>query len=631
MSLRFKLLLFVVAISASVASATLLVQQLVMLPEFAHLEQSEADDDVKRCEQALQHDLEFLSRSSVDYAAWDDTYEYVAGRKENYEGDNLVPETYDNLDIDLLMILRSDDDLVWGKRRADGGDLVDAPELVEVISQNRALLLGSAASDSKRDGIVITPHGLLLVGAAAITTTNHQTPSRGTFVMGRFLDDAAVAALAERTGVAVAMYQLDAVPVSDRPALERLSGPGTSWRDAHDASKLRSYKLLGDVGGRPALLLRADLPRVVTERARNAATSATLTSVVAGLLMSVVTWQALARMIVAPLTRVTQHAVRVGAKGDLCARLELHGKDEIAVLAREFDRMVGRLATSQAELVEMAHGAGRAEIAMNVLHNVGNVLNSANVAANLMSRTLANSEVESLVSAARMVEQHEADLAEFLSRDERGRHLPAFLVEVSAHLASETETLRSETKTLCSSIEHIRQIVRAQGEFSRSNPLIEPTDPASVIEQALILTTDPFEHHRIRVERRLRECGLVALDRHRVLQVVTNLIANAKHAVKGVDEKERWVAVELDRLPEPDGGVLCIRVADNGVGIPPENLERIFAFGFSTRPGGHGVGLHSAANQASEMGGDLRAESAGPGHGATFTLTLPIRVASVAE
>jgi signal transduction histidine kinase len=315
----------------------------------------------------------------------------------------------------------------------------------------------------------------------------------------------------------------------------------------------------------------------------------------------------------------------------LSARLELGGKDEIAVLAREFDRMVERLAVSRTELVEMAHGAGRAEIAVNVLHNVGNVLNSANVAANLMSRTLANSEVESLVAGVRMIEQHEADLVEFLSRDERGRHLPSFLVEVSAHLASETQTLRSETKTLCASIEHIRQIVRAQSEFSRSDHLIEPTDPAAVIEQALVLTSDSFEHHHIRVERRLHECGRVALDRHRVLQVVTNLIANAKHAVKGVDEKERWIAIELDRLPEPGDGVLCIRVVDNGVGIPPENLERIFSFGFSTRPGGQGVGLHSAANQAREMGGDLRAESAGAGHGAVFTLTLPIRLAGVAE
>jgi sensor domain CHASE-containing protein/anti-sigma regulatory factor (Ser/Thr protein kinase) len=630
-SIRFKLLLFVVTISASVASATLLVQQFVMLPEFAHLEQRQADDDVKRCEQALQRDLEFLSRSSGDYGTWDDTYEYVAGRDENYEGGNLVPETYDNLDIDVLMILRSDGGLVWGKRRADGGELVDARELVEAISRNRALLLGRAASRAKRDGIVITPHGLLLVGASAITTSDGQAPSQGTFLMGRFLDDAVVAALAERTGVALSMAPLDAVPASDRSALDHLSRPGASWRDSHDATKLRSYKLLGDVEGRPALLLRADLPRMVTGRARNAAASATLTSVVAGLLMSIVTWLVLARMIVAPLTQVTQHAVRVGAEGDLSARLELGGKDEIAVLAREFDRMVERLAVSRTELVEMAHGAGRAEIAVNVLHNVGNVLNSANVAANLMSRTLANSEVESLVAGVRMIEQHEADLVEFLSRDERGRHLPSFLVEVSAHLASETQTLRSETKTLCASIEHIRQIVRAQSEFSRSDHLIEPTDPAAVIEQALVLTSDSFEHHHIRVERRLHECGRVALDRHRVLQVVTNLIANAKHAVKGVDEKERWIAIELDRLPEPGDGVLCIRVVDNGVGIPPENLERIFSFGFSTRPGGQGVGLHSAANQAREMGGDLRAESAGAGHGAVFTLTLPIRLAGVAE
>lgn len=630
MSLRSEVLLFVVAVSASFAIATLVVQQVVMLPEFSHLELREAEADVKRSEQALQRDLEFLSRSAADYAAWDDTYAYVADSNETYRDGNLVLETYENLDLDLLAVLRADDVLVWGKRREEAGNLVDDAQLMELISRSRALLLGNAPPGSKRNGILLTRLGPMLVGTAGVTTTNRQSPSRGTVVLGRLIDAATVAELAERTGVALAIYPLDAVPASERPALHHLAALGTSWHDKRDARRMRSYRLLGDAQGRPILLLRADLARAVTARGRDAAMWATLTSVGAGLLMSVVAWQVLTRTIVAPLTRVTRHAVRVGAEGDLSVRLELHGKDEISVLAGEFDRMVERLAASQAALVDVAHGAGRAEIAINVLHNVGNVLNSANVATNLISQTLAGSEVESLVAAARMIEQHEGDLAAFLSRDERGRHLPAFLVEVSAQIAFERETIGSEAKTLGSAIEHIRQILRAQGAFSRSQPLVESVDPIALIDQALLLTSDSFERHGIRVERRLHECGLVPLDRHRVVQVLTNLMENAKHAVKASDRKERHVTLELDRLPGRDADVLRIRVSDDGAGIPPENLERIFAFGFSTRPDGHGVGLHSAANQAREMGGKLTVESAGAGRGATFTLTIPIPPARVA-
>jgi signal transduction histidine kinase len=139
-----------------------------------------------------------------------------------------------------------------------------------------------------------------------------------------------------------------------------------------------------------------------------------------------------------------------------------------------------------------------------------------------------------------------------------------------------------------------------------------------------VLTSDSFVRHRIHVERKVEDVGIVPLDRHRVLQILTNLLANAKHAVKQGGCQKPRITIGMARVATPAGERLRLRVEDNGVGIPPENLQQIFAFGFSTRPDGQGVGLHGAVNQAREMGGDLTAESAGPGLGAAFTLTLPI-------
>jgi signal transduction histidine kinase len=98
------------------------------------------------------------------------------------------------------------------------------------------------------------------------------------------------------------------------------------------------------------------------------------------------------------------------------------------------------------------------------------------------------------------------------------------------------------------------------------------------------------------------------------------VIRNAKYACDESGNAEKRVTVRVSAAH----GAMVIAVIDTGVGIPPENLERIFSHGFTTRKDGHGFGLHSCALAARDLGGSLQGESAGPGQGATFTLTLPL-------
>jgi signal transduction histidine kinase len=282
------------------------------------------------------------------------------------------------------------------------------------------------------------------------------------------------------------------------------------------------------------------------------------------------------------------------------------------------------LQESQRKLVDVAHDAGRAEIAKDVLHNVGNVLNSASVSAEVASRTLANSEVPSLARAVQLLEEHRGALGEFLAQDPRGQLLPGFLAELSTELAKEQGTMRREVATITASLDHIREIVRAQNEHSAAAPLLARLEPGAVVEQALALTADSFQRHRIRVETVIETREPLLLDRHRLLQILGNLLTNAKLAVREAATDDPRIRIVVRQGDSPAGRRLLMAVTDNGVGIPHENLERIFGAGFSTRPGNRGRGLHSAANQARELGGDLTVVSEGPGRGATFTLSLPV-------
>jgi len=152
--------------------------------------------------------------------------------------------------------------------------------------------------------------------------------------------------------------------------------------------------------------------------------------------------------------------------------------------------------------------------------------------------------------------------------------------------------------------------------------VLEPIPPTALIQDALRMNTAAFERHGVRVLQQIDPAvPPVLADRHRVLQILTNLVRNAKYSMdeQRPAEKRLEILVSLTLA-----GMAAIAVRDNGVGIPPENLTRIFAHGFTTKKDGHGFGLHSGALAAKQMNGSLTVESDGPGKGATFILELPI-------
>jgi signal transduction histidine kinase len=140
------------------------------------------------------------------------------------------------------------------------------------------------------------------------------------------------------------------------------------------------------------------------------------------------------------------------------------------------------------------------------------------------------------------------------------------------------------------------------------------------VEDAIQINAIALERQNISVLRDYHPIPPVVTDRHGVLQILINLISNARHAL-GHDNPDTKLIVTISTAG-PDR--VRVSVTDNGVGIPPENLSQIFSMGFTTRKDGHGFGLHSGANAATELGGSLMANSEGVGHGATFILELPI-------
>jgi signal transduction histidine kinase len=233
-----------------------------------------------------------------------------------------------------------------------------------------------------------------------------------------------------------------------------------------------------------------------------------------------------------------------------------------------------------------------------------------------------NSKSPNLAKAVALLQQHASDLGAFLSQDPKGKQLPAYLAGLAEHLAGEQNDILEELKSLTHNVEHINEIVAMQQSYARVLGVMEMLPVVDLVEDALHLNSAALDRHRVKLIREFAAVPRVLMDKHKVLQILINLIRNAKYALDDGGEEDKRITVRVGLSGEQ---TVSISVIDNGVGIPAENLTRIFEHGFTTRKQGHGFALHNGALAAKELGGSLTAQSDGPGKGASFTLTLPLQ------
>jgi len=289
-------------------------------------------------------------------------------------------------------------------------------------------------------------------------------------------------------------------------------------------------------------------------------------------------------------------------------------------LERRVEERTRELKQAQAQLVDTARAAGMAEVASDVLHNVGNVLTSAVINVEQMRSAAAASRFDRAAQLSALLKEHQEDLVGFLTRDSRGRVLPDYLLALTEELRHERTQLRTNLDEMGLHLEHIHAIIRVQQDYARTSLLLGEWDLAQIIEDSLRFQLAALQRHGVSVTREFTPVPKMQVDKHKVLQILINLLSNAKDAMAELPEGQRHLCVRLSAQEN----VARIQVVDCGKGFTLELRKQLFALGFTTRKEGHGFGLHSSALAAQVMGGRLVLESDGPGKGATATLELPI-------
>jgi two-component system, NtrC family, sensor kinase len=622
-SLRLQISLLLLVTSSLLVACTYGVMRLAVMPSFVALEQAEAIKDVDRGVEAIERDMEHLGALVADWAHWDESYQYVQDRNRAFEDRSMGIDAMQSGKINALGIFDSKGELVWADMAThEPLEKVDRSDLLQRLRNADADLLIHESADSAKHAVLPTRYGPLLLVATTVTNTAGDAPPLGTLMMGRLLTEELRRRIVEQTNVPLTIWYIggDEIPESRRPWLERASQSGDkAVVDERDSDIISTYRVMRTSDGAPILLVAADVPRSILQRGRLAVMMATGACGTAGLVILAILWLMLQYRIVGPLMTFAKHADRVGATGDLRGRLEWHRGDEIGQLGEHFDAMVDQLAQSRVKMLDQAHRAGMAEIATDVLHNVGNAMVSVTAAMESLESMQAVSKPTGLQQTSMLLDQQQSRLGEFFTDDPRGPKLVDYIRSLAAKSNQQHEQQAHELGKLRQTIQHIREIVAAQQTHAGSEEQMEDVELPTLVEASLTMHKALIDRLGIDLQLNYGSVSSVRTCKRKLLQVLVNLIKNGIESIQEADRPNPRIEIALRN---GDGRVEW-SITDSGVGMDRDQLGKAFRHGYTTKLNGHGFGLHFCANAIQQLGGSIQASSPGVGLGATFKVQLP--------
>lgn len=286
------------------------------------------------------------------------------------------------------------------------------------------------------------------------------------------------------------------------------------------------------------------------------------------------------------------------------------------------------LEKARKEALARAHKIGKAEFATTVLHNIGNVLSSVNVASSNMREIVNRSKLTNLTSGFQMIQENIGNLADFLTSDQRGQMLPDYLTKACDMMVKDLEELKTSAYSITNKIGLMRDIIETQQSLAKSEERLQNRPIPDLIEEALTIQSESLKRYQVKVKRAYKTEVKVTVPVARFLHVLINLFKNASEAMRTMPEDKRVLRIEVTEAKDER---ICMDIQDSGEGINAEELEQLFTHGFTTKEDGHGFGLHYCKKAIEEIGGSIAVSSEGKQCGATFSLCFPRHCALVKD
>jgi sensor domain CHASE-containing protein len=619
MKIRGKVLSAIAFSLLATALANFFVLKTLVFPTFLELEQQAAARDMQRVLEAINSEIEDVDKTLWDYSSWDDSYRYAKGGYKSYPVSNLAVETLQNLRLDIVEIYDAKKTrlftVVYDR---NAGRTRQAEWKLTALADGS--LLTHTDDASTISGILSTPDRPALFASRPIVKTNGEGPAVGTFILGRFIDDDLVASIKDHIKVDFALTPIEGLSGTADVAYQHLlrSDEPVLTQETPD-DQLLAYSLIKDVRGRPILLATAKVRRDISQIGQRVLSASVGGLALTAILVMAVLTVLLQWLLVGPLVSLTRHVVEIQAEGTPERRIGLPRRDEIGILAREFDRMLARLAEARDRLLDHSYQSGVAHMASGVLHNLRNQLMPV------------NTRVERL--RERVIERTDkhvdAAFAEFASEQttaDRRSKISTYLALSFDKLRDAQTEVGGQLALVLQDLLRVEDVLGDLDRFSRVGSSIQPVSVAACVQDAIAMVPSfPDIEVEVDVDPLVKEQPTVASARFILKHVLQNLFVNAIEAVAAAG----GTTAKIDVLASPrtvDGvQYVDLQVRDNGIGIHPDQLASIFVRGFSTKTQARrGAGLHWCANSISAISGRIYAESAGHNQGSTFHILLRI-------
>jgi two-component system NtrC family sensor kinase len=610
MSIRTKMISLLALLFAILIVLEIAVQRQVLMPSFAQLERDDAETSMKRIDYALDMALQGLQLTTADWGNWIDVYQFVQSPDTAFVTANITAVAMKQLQVNAILIVDLDGRYVLSSARSlETGEPIDLNLAAHTALPQDFPWLKNLRDGTSARGLLRTNHGVMMIAAAPVLDGSGSGQALGMVLMGRLLTPLQVQLLGAQAQAELTMLR------------DRFSG-GTEIVESDVVTQVS--KPFTDIYGKVLMRLRVDVPRRITARGQGAVTYASLYLIGAAVTVLLLLVVAVNRIVLKPLGRVTRHAVQIAEGTDLSVRLAIPGDDEIALLAREFDRMVERVADSRRQLVDQSFQAGFAELAKGVLHNLGNAMTPLGVRVAKLGERLRNAPAGDVALAV-------AELAKEPEGSARREDLQEFLRLACRELAASVKDAESDVAVVERQASIVQTALSELMRSTRNSHVVESVRLPDLVAQTLEIVPDNCRQRLVvNADDSLRRIGAVRVARTVLRLILQNLIINAADAVRDAGRDKGVLHFAAEIIADADSRQLHLHCKDDGVGIAADNLQRVFDKGFSTksRETNYGIGLHWCANAIGALGGRIWAASEGPGRGASMHLMLPLPLAS---
>jgi len=594
----------------------------IILGGFIRLEETNIHTNLSRAIKTLEQDLAALESTGGDWAAWNETREFIKDRNKKYAENNLNFSTLKNINMDFILFFNNSGEIFHSFGINPGEEAETTPvseELIRLIRDERSLWTHRDAKDAKT-GMVLLSEKTAMITSWPISNNEMEGPVFGTLVMGRYFEDDELSSLDERTQLDVTLQRADKNQAegSFKKVLTALS-QGDKIAICRDPSgTIAGYSFFQDITGKDFLIVGVTRPRDIYNQGQSTTGYFRWMQFLLAIFVLAALFFTLQYLVLKPVLRLKDYVFSVGRSGDLSMRLSLTRRDEIGALAVEFDRMLEQLSDARDRLMEQSYYSGVGEMASGILHNIRNLLTP------MVGQTANIRDMIKEIPVNNM-EQAIAGLNSEGLEKEREKSLRKYLCLAISNLSKVNKDMDKGLMVISEQTAYIEEVLSRQDKFSRFKKALEPLNMNMIVEEGIkMMPTRLRDAVDIEVGPGFTGLPQVSAERVVLIQVVTNLLNNASESIlrKGAKKGNIWI----NGISETAGGGRKVHVSirDNGEGIDTEDQKKIFNRGYSTKaPKSSGIGLHWCSNALSAMKAEIYVESDGPGHGSVFHIVIP--------